>query len=160
MSRNKLGLWRSSSLPSSNSLTACSRFSGQKPDVTVQGRRLSKFCSWGGICESMRGLQRMTNKWHIHKGRRRGISRSNDRSRTHNSSTLKQRAQGTDFGCFHSASLSSLHDPSLLGTRLPLGFTMAAQPLPHLIARAVVIPIIISQSSTALCKPWPRFSCL
>lgn len=160
MFRNKLGLWRSSSLPSSNSLTAAadSRVKSLTSQFRAGGSRNS---AAGEESVSQRAGCRgwPTNGTYI-KEEEGAFQEVMDRSRTHNSSTLKQRAQGTDFGCFHSASLSSLHDPSLLGTRLPLGFTIAAEPLPHLIARAVVIPIIISQSSTALCKPWPRFSCL
>ncbi len=97
---------------------------GPRPDVTVQGRSLSRFCCLRGAHESRRGLRKMTSKWHIHKGRGRSNSENNGPfssiSRTRNSSTLKQRAQGADFGYFRSVSLSALCDSSLLlGTRLP-----------------------------------------
>lgn len=109
------------------------------------------------------GLQKMTKKWHIHKGRGRSNSESNGPftsiSHTRNSSTLKQRAQGADFGYFRSVSLSALCDSSLLlGTRISSHFTISHSISPCLNAWATVIPIIISQSSRALCKPQPRFS--
>lgn len=90
-----------------------------------------------------RGLQKMTNKWHIHKGRGRSNLESNgpftSSSLTRNSSTLKQRAQEADFGYVHSASLSALCDSSPLSWLLswllswhqaPSRFTVVAQSLP------------------------------
>lgn len=119
---------------------------------------------WGELMSQGKGLRKMTSKWHIHKGRGRSNSESNGPfssiSRTRNRSTLKQRAQGADFGYFRSVSLSALCDSSLLlGTRHP-PFHHSHWISPRLNARATVIPIIISQSSRALCKPRPRFSCL
>lgn len=131
------------------------RFSSLRFDITVRRRPRSKFCCLRGTSGAVSGLWKMTNKWHTHKGRGRSISRSNGPfsaiSRTHNSSTLKQ-SSGSNFG-FHSASLSSPCD-------LSLPWHQASSLFHHLMDRAIVIPIIIFQRSTALCKPRPRFSCL
>lgn len=101
-------------------------------DVTVHGRSLLRFCCLRGVGEGGKrgGLQKMTKKWHIHKGRGRSNSESNGPftsiSHTRNSSTLKQRAQGADFGYFRSVSLSALCDSSLLlGTRISSHFTIS-----------------------------------
>lgn len=53
---------------------ADSRVCGLCDDVTVQGRLLARYCCLRGTHELRRGLQGMTNKWHIHKGRGRSNS--------------------------------------------------------------------------------------
>lgn len=73
------------------------------------------------------------------------------RAHTHSrsSSTLKQKAQGADFGRFRSVSLRFF--PSLAPVYLLSRRSHRMSP---------IIPIIISPSSRALCKPRWRFSCL
>lgn len=117
---------------------------------------------WGEALESGRGLQKMTNKWHIHTGRGRSNSESNGLfSSTHtqqlHTKNREPREQTLVISVVSPCPLCVIPHSSLAPVFVL--FHHSHWIFPDLNARAI-IPIIISQCSRALCKPQPRFSCL